>query len=351
MHPQRVFWFFLMSKSFLSKTTLPDPFALDTGENSSLPSFIGPYKIEGLLHKGGMSLLYLATHKDILHPIALKVLSPKFLRHKEWIAKFLREAEIIAMNDHPHIIKHYGQGKWEGGLYIAMEFIQGISLKQFILQKALAQNKALEIILHIAEALHHFHAHGIIHKDLKPENILITETGQVKVVDFGIAEILGEEKKGPDTPIGTPSYMSPEQKEVQGELTFSSDIYSLAVIAYELLLGRFSQGVLHLHLLPERLREILENALKLRPSERYGKADDFIADLKEYMNRREEDPFSVHDHILSAHEHLFSPKWPNLAGLSVGFALEKTSLSTAIYSDYLLFGPGKVAFFLLEPLS
>jgi len=100
-----------------------------------LPKRIGPYKIEALLSKGGMSYLYLGVDSKKGIPLAIKVLSPKYLTHPEFVYQFLKEAEIIGLTDHPNIIKLYGQGEWANGLYIAMEFIQGISLKQFILKQ------------------------------------------------------------------------------------------------------------------------------------------------------------------------------------------------------------------------
>ena len=98
-----------------------------------LPPQIGPYKIESLLQKGGMSILFLATHPESKEPITIKVLSPKYVSNPEAIKRFLYEAEIISMTDHPNIVKLYGYGQWEGGLYIAMEFIEGVSLRQLLL--------------------------------------------------------------------------------------------------------------------------------------------------------------------------------------------------------------------------
>ncbi|MBA3816172.1 MAG: serine/threonine protein kinase, partial [Parachlamydiaceae bacterium] len=160
--------------------------------NPVIPKSIGPYKIESLLDKGGMSILYLATHPNTKEPTTIKVLSERFLDYPEAVQRFLNEAEIIAMTDHPNIVKLYGHGEWTGGLYIAMEFIQGISLRQAILQSPISLKRALEIIIDIGYALCHMHTHGVIHRDLKPENVLINETGQVKVIDFGIAQLLTE---------------------------------------------------------------------------------------------------------------------------------------------------------------
>ena len=113
---------------FYKQSTLPN-LTKETGEPTISSGKIGPYKIDTLLSKGGMSYLYLGMHPEGF-PLVVKVLSPKFMTHPEMVQQFLKESEIIGLTDHPNIIKLYGQGKWEGGLYIAMEFVQGVSLKR-----------------------------------------------------------------------------------------------------------------------------------------------------------------------------------------------------------------------------
>lgn len=279
--------------SFFTRKTIP-PFPPDKllqDNKIPLPESIGPYKVENLLEKGGMSLLYLATHPNIEAPITIKVLLPKFLSHLEMSARFLKEAEIIALADHPNIVKLYGYGRWEGGLYIAMEFIQGRSLRQYLIQNPLSLKTALEIVLEIAYALCHLHTHGVIHRDLKPENILINEKGHVKVIDFGIAQLIDpfelakiDEKLEKKRLIGTPVYMSPEQLENPESASYPSDIYSLGIIAYELVLGKFRGGQVYLSLMPKGLEKILSKALQQQVSERYNDIVDFISDLSSYLH-------------------------------------------------------------------
>src|ERR1700733_8205323 len=144
------------------------PGTSDLLSTDELPSKIGGYKIESLLSKGGMSLLYLGIHPETHEPLAIKVLSSKYLSHPEMVERFMREAEIIELTNHPNIVKLFGHGKWAGGVYIAMEFIQGISLRQMLLQEAMSLKRALDVVLQISHALVHLHAHGIIHRDLKP---------------------------------------------------------------------------------------------------------------------------------------------------------------------------------------
>ena len=279
-----------MESAFYKQTTLPG-FSLEKEETPVLPGQIGPYQIESLLSKGGMSHLYLGLDPKTKETLVIKVLSPQFVSHPEALERFLKEAQVITLASHPNIVKLHGEGKWEGGLYLALEFIRGISLRQFILQHSLSLKRGLEIVLQVAYALCHLHTHGVIHRDLKPENILITEEGEVKVIDFGIAQLheVQEDKKqtGEEGLLGTPHYMSPEQKEIPSRATFASDIYSLGVIAYELSLGKLSFGVINLSLLPMNLRKILQKALAPSLKERYGDIVDFITDLTSYLHSKE----------------------------------------------------------------
>lgn len=274
------------AEEFHQRHTLPGN-SYESSAEEKMPEYIGPYQVEALIEKGGMSLLYLATHPDIQDPITIKVLVPSFLSNQEMIHRFLREAEIIGMADHPNIVKLYGQGEWEKGLYIAMEFIQGISLKHYLLHNIISIQQALGLIMEIAMALCHLHAHGVIHRDLKPENILVTESMGIKVIDFGIAQLLSDTSSDPLLQrrlIGTPVYMSPEQRKNPESASFPSDIYSLGIITYELVLGRLSHGQIHLSLMPKGLQKILSKALAPDPCNRYQDIVDFMTDLAHYLH-------------------------------------------------------------------
>jgi eukaryotic-like serine/threonine-protein kinase len=254
----------------------------------AFPRKIGEYKIESLLNKGGMSLLYLGIHPETYEPLVVKVLSSKYLSHPEMVERFMREAEIIELTNHPNIIKLYGHGKWAGGVYIAMEFVQGISLRQMILQEAMSLRRSLEIVLQISHALVHLHSHGIIHRDLKPENILLTAQGGVKVIDFGISQLYTEKIGATkQSLVGTPVYMSPEQRSDPLNVSFSTDIYSLGIITYELVLGRLCHGVVHLSIVPRGLQKILAKALQPKPEDRYEDIVDFIAAISRYLSSDE----------------------------------------------------------------
>lgn len=258
-------------------------------ESSTSPNKIGPYPIEELLDEGGMSVLYLGRNPETNERLIVKTLSQKFLSNPDVTRRFLAEAEIIALADHPNIVRLYGSGKWEGGLYIAMEYVHGITLRHFLQNTPLSLKRALEILLGISYALCHLHTHHVIHRDLKPENILIASDGKVKVIDFGIAQLLysssiNQEEAETKRFIGTPIYMSPEQREDPTHVSYPSDIYSLGIIAYELIIGRISQGQIHLSLLPKGLQKIIAHTLLPLPEERYHDVVDFISDISHYFH-------------------------------------------------------------------
>ncbi len=346
----------MRDSDFHKQNTLPD---LTEGEKiGPMPKKIGPYKIESLLNRGGMSYLYLGLRPGTSQPIAIKVLSPKFIANQAVVARFLKEAQIISITDHPNIVKVHGQGSWENGLYIAMEFIRGISLRQFIQQKSLSHRRALEIILQVAYALCHLHTHGVIHRDLKPENILITEGGEVKVIDFGISQLQGD---GSETyqnrVIGTPTYMSPEQKDNPLSVSYPSDIYSLGIIAYELILGRLSHGIIHLSLLPQNLRGVIDQALQVDPKMRYQDIVDFITDisatLKSWETQTAESKEGISEEILDLIQETRSilipqklPRWPQV---QMGFSLEERPSCSGFYLDFFHLPENRFCLILAEP--
>lgn len=329
---------------FHKQITLPTSAKDRTVEE--IPKQIGPYKIEALLEKGGMSYLYLATHPETKEPITIKALFPEFASTPEMVQRFLREAEIIGMANHPNIVKLYGQGQWEGGLYIAMEFIQGISLRQYLLRNLISLKYALEIVMEIAMAICHLHAHGVIHRDLKPENILITETGGVKVIDFGIAQLLTEDLPGGFNQkrrlIGTPIYMSPEQRDNPESTSYPSDIYSLGIITYELALGKLSHGQIHLSIMPKGLQKILSKALQPKVEDRYQDIVDFMTDISGYLNstallreNKELAPLSDLSESLKHAQHSLVPQFPpNWPGIEIGFGTYRSLGISTLYYDF-----------------
>lgn len=349
--------------AFHKDPTLIDLVEEEKAVSSPIPDKIGEYKIESRLSAGGMSVIYLGLHPETRQPLIIKVLSKEYASHPEMVERFMREAEIIELANHPNIVKLYGHGQWEGGLYIAMEFVQGISLREMILQQTISLKRALELVIQISQALAHLHTHGIIHRDLKPENVLLTGSGGVKVIDFGIAALDDPDKmrkkEAAKRLMGTPAYMSPEQRENPTTVTFNSDIYSLGVITYELVLGRLSHGVIHLSMMPRGLQKILAKALQSNPQERYQDIIDFMYDLSTYLasdDLRKELRASDHmgelsENLKSAQSLLISSQVPSWPRLDIAVASNTSTAISSVYLDFFQKKPGVYTIVLGESIA
>jgi tRNA A-37 threonylcarbamoyl transferase component Bud32 len=201
----------------------------------------GRYQRKGRLGGGGMAEVYLAHDQVLDRDVALKVLRQQYAEDEEFVERFEREAKSAAALNHPNIVAVYDRGKAEdGSYYIAMEYVPGGSLKEHLLEEApLAPRAAVTLALQIAKALEAAHKRGVIHRDIKPQNVLLTEEGEAKVADFGIARAASSAtmtKTG--SVLGTAHYLSPEQALGQ-QATTRSDLYSLGVVLYEMLTGGF----------------------------------------------------------------------------------------------------------------
>ena len=219
---------------------LPDPLA---------GRLIGPYKIIRQLGRGGMGEVYLADDTRLGRRVALKFLSAKLVDDNWAKRQLTKEAQAIAVLDHPNICAVHGIEEAEGYSFIVMQYVEGSTLADLILKQPPDIPRAITLAAQIASAVEEAHAHGIIHRDIKPQNIVVTPSGQVKVLDFGLAKSVRlKHEAGPVTDdtsrfskggllVGTVSYMSPEQ--LCGErLDFRSDIFSLGVVLYEMVSGR-----------------------------------------------------------------------------------------------------------------
>ncbi len=198
------------------------------------------YEIKSLIGEGGMGAVYMAEHLQVNRKVAIKVLHPKFLKNEEIKQRFKNEAATLSHLHHPNIVGLFDYLEDESGLYLIMEYVDGVQLDDYIINTTgpMPEEKAIPLIKQILSAFAYAHEKGVVHRDIKPANILITKTNEVKILDFGIAKILGESnnmtKTG--TQMGTVFYMSPEQ--VQGKKAdVRSDIYSLGVTFYQMLTG------------------------------------------------------------------------------------------------------------------
>ena len=222
----------------------------------------GRYEITELIGQGGMANVYKAT--DVLDNriVAVKLLKREFSESDEFLRRFRNESKAIAVLSHPNIVKIYDMGFSEKLQYIVMEYIDGITLKEYIdSERVLNWKDAVHFIIQILRALQHAHNRGIVHRDIKPQNIMLLTDGTIKVMDFGIANITREESKP-----GTVHYISPEQARGHAS-DEKSDIYSVGVMFYEMLTGQkpfdtdnpVSIAVMHIKNIPVRPRDINPN--------------------------------------------------------------------------------------------
>lgn len=199
------------------------------------------YTIKSILGEGGMGTVYLAQHLSIDRKVAIKVLKPELTQKEEIKNRFKNEASLMAQLQHPNIVGLIDYYEDEEGLYLIMEYVSGIGLDDLLksLTQPLPIDRAINIFKKILTAFAYAHKNGIVHRDVKPSNILVTANDEVKVLDFGIAKLIGDSQHHltrTGTQIGTVYYMSPEQVKAQ-EVDQRSDIYSLGVTFYEMLAG------------------------------------------------------------------------------------------------------------------
>jgi len=257
------------------------------------------YKIIEKIGEGGMGVVYRAEDTKLKRTVALKFITPQAMASPEERKRFVREAQAAASLDHPNICTLYEIDDAEGQTFIAMAHIRGQSLEDKIKAAPLKQEEAIDIAMQVADGLEEAHQKGIIHRDIKSANIMVTEKGQAKIMDFGLAKLVeGSKLTQTATIMGTVSYMSPEQ--AFGEPTdHRTDIWSLGVVLYEMLTGQlpfkgeYQQVVLHSILnrspqpitslrsgIPLQLEAIVNKCLEKDPSERYQTVADLKADLK-----------------------------------------------------------------------
>lgn len=205
-----------------------------------IPTDILNYRIVRHLGSGGMGSVYLAVNTNIDQQVAIKVLRPEVARNAALRARFKQEAEMLCSLDHPGIVKFLNYVETAEGVFLIMEYVKGMTLEDFISKKngLIVESKAYPLICEILDAFAYAHSKGIVHRDIKPANIIIQDDGHIKIMDFGIAQIVSEANVTDSKAImGTPAYMSPEQ--IYGkDIDARSDIYSIGVLIHNMLTGR-----------------------------------------------------------------------------------------------------------------
>jgi eukaryotic-like serine/threonine-protein kinase len=261
--------------------------------------FDGRYRIQRKLGAGGMADVYLAEDQELGRRVAIKILNSRHGNDDQFIERFRREAKNAAALNHPNIVSIYDRGEAEDTYYIAMEFLDGRTLKELIVSRGAAPiNVTVEYARQILSALRFAHRHGIVHRDIKPHNVLVDAEGRVKVTDFGIARAGTSQMTETGSIVGTAQYLSPEQAR-GGEVDPRSDLYSLGIVLYELLTGKtpfdgetpVEIAMKHLSTtpkppsklrpdIPRELDMVVLRALAKNPDDRYQTADEMEADLE-----------------------------------------------------------------------
>jgi eukaryotic-like serine/threonine-protein kinase len=261
--------------------------------------FDGRYRIVRKLGTGGMANVYLAEDEVLGRRVAIKILNDRHAGDDQFVERFRREAKNAASLSHPNIVSIYDRGEAEGTYYIAMEYLDGRSLKELIVARGPAPvHLAVDYARQILAAIRFAHRHGIVHRDIKPHNVLVDGEGRLKVTDFGIARAGASQMTEVGSIIGTAQYLSPEQAK-GAPVNQTSDLYSVGVVLYELLTGvvPFSGdtpveiAMKHLSTVPEPpstnraeiprdLDMVVMRALAKDPEERYHSAEEMDADLR-----------------------------------------------------------------------
>ncbi len=259
----------------------------------------GRYKIIEELGRGGMGIVYQAEDTKLKRTVALKFLPPELTHITEIKERFMREAQAAAALDHPNICTVYEFDETEETTFISMAYIEGQSLRKRIDSGPLELDEALKTAMQVAEGLQEAHKKGVVHRDIKSANIMVTETGQAKIMDFGLARVSGTTlltKEG--STMGTIAYMSPEQARGE-EVDQRTDIWSLGVVLYEMFGGQLpfkgerDQSVVYSILnekpnpvtnlrseIPMSIGQVVSKALEKNPEKRYQQIDDLLDDLK-----------------------------------------------------------------------
>ena len=262
----------------------------------------GRYELLELIGVGGMAEIYRAKDLEEDRIVAVKILKTELADSDEFLRRFRNESKAIALLSHPNIVKIYDVGFTDRVQYIVMEYVDGITLTDYIEQQGLLKwRDAVHFVVQILRALQHAHDHGIVHRDVKSSNIMLLRDGTIKVMDFGIARFNRENNKTvSEKTIGSVHYISPEQ--ARGDITDErSDIYSVGVMLYEMLTGKkpfdgdtpVSIALMHMQTqpkkptelngtIPEGLEQIVLRAMQKEPMRRYQTAGEMIKDLEEF---------------------------------------------------------------------
>jgi eukaryotic-like serine/threonine-protein kinase len=262
------------------------------------------YRVIERLGSGGMADVYCAEDTQLGRRVALKLLYRRFAEDAEFVERFRREASSAAGLQHPNIVGVFDRGEWDGTYYIAMEYLQGHTLKQLVREHgAMPPDLAVDITIQVLRAAKFAHKRGVVHRDIKPHNVILDDEGRAKVTDFGIARAGASDMTETGSIMGTAQYLSPEQAQGQ-PVSPRSDLYSIGVMLYELLTGKVpfdAESPVTIALkhvseppvppsqlnpaVPPALDAVVLRALEKEPAHRFADADEFAAALLDARDR------------------------------------------------------------------
>ncbi|HOX37752.1 MAG TPA: FHA domain-containing serine/threonine-protein kinase [Candidatus Brocadiia bacterium] len=276
----------------------------------SQPPAVPGYEIIKPIGKGGSGVVYLARQVSMDRVVALKILAKKLITDAQWVDRFIKTARYTGRLNHPNMVIAHDCGRHEDTCYLAMEYVDGTSLSRILKKETrLSEQRTLEIIRQIAEALDHAHKAGLVHRDIKPGNILLSKDGWAKLTDLGLAKFVGApgtdedqgdtETTGRFTAVGTPKYIAPEQAMAKEDIDVRADIYSLGITMFHMLVGEAPfygtpAEVLTDHIrtpcptvkefvpeISERTNAIVARMVEKNPDARYQTPAELVIDLKQ----------------------------------------------------------------------
>ncbi len=273
--------------------------------------YVGKYRIKGELGRGGMGAVYLAEQPGLGREVAIKELILSPAADPTALMRFLQEAQVMARTSHPNLVQVHDLEQIGDANYIVLEFVRGKSLRDLVNEGPIPMPKTFAVMHGVLQALDYAHRHSIVHRDMKPENVLLSDEGNVKVADFGIARLTDDSGAGSTatktgTTVGTPQYMSPEQV-ASSKVDGRSDLYSAGIMFYELVVGQppftaseadgpFTLMAKHVQAPPKppsvlkpgldlRLEEVILKSLSKRPEDRYQTGHEFDEAMSRIADR------------------------------------------------------------------
>ena len=261
-------------------------------EPREVEELLPQFEIHDMLGQGGMGVVFKARHKEKRRWVALKILFARQSSERAFNERFAREARALESLNHPNIVALHESGEVQGRFYLAMEYVEGRTLRDLLRTGQLSATTTFDIVRQLCDALEAAHAQGFVHRDLKPENVLLNNLGTAKLADFGLTKLRAldapaQTLTGEMETMGTPHYMAPEQIERPRSVDHRADLFSLGVLFYELLtgelpLGRF-QPPSELSAVDSRIDALIMKALDKNPVKRQASAAQFRAELEHIL--------------------------------------------------------------------